>query len=256
MNCPKCNLAQDDANTICNGCGIVFEKYYKYNPPLKTHNDEMHTSPGSVIQDSQPVEHISLIDRAKQKILFVSGDDDPISIAGRALLLLGMAYLSFRLMTSTIASNYAGEIFLHIINLPFHEAGHVVFRLFGSFMTSLGGTLGQLLMPAILTYHFLFRSNNPFGGAACFWWFGENFVDIAPYINDARDGDLPLLGGNFGHSSPYGFHDWEYILTESCLLQYDKVIAKASFMTGTTIMLLALVWAGTLLYRQLMATKA
>jgi hypothetical protein len=161
-----------------------------------------------------------------------------------------MMVLSFKLITSTIASNYAGEIFLHAINLPFHEAGHVVFRLFGSFMTSLGGTLGQFIIPAICFYTFLFRHTNPFAAAVCFWWIGENFLDIAPYINDARAGDLPLVGGNFGHSSPYGFHDWEYILTESGLIKHDQTIANLSFFIGSVTMILALVWAGLLLFRQ------
>ncbi|MBU2713909.1 hypothetical protein [Zooshikella harenae] len=56
------------------------------------------------------------------------------------------------LIFSSIASNAAGSSFLH---LPFHEAGHVIFRPFGNFMTSLGGTLGQLLMPLICFYVFL-----------------------------------------------------------------------------------------------------
>ena len=53
------------------------------------------------------------------------------------------------LMFSSVDSNAAGESFLHLINLPFHEFGHVLFSPFGDYMRSLGGTLGQLLMPAI-----------------------------------------------------------------------------------------------------------
>lgn len=82
---------------------------------------------------------------------------------------------------------------------------------------------------------------HPFGAAVCLWWLGENFLDIAPYFNDARAGELPLLGGNFGHSSPYGFHDWEFILTESGLLRYDHLLAAASHYFG------ALLMAGALL---------
>jgi hypothetical protein len=67
---------------------------------------------------------------------------------------------------------------------------------------------------------------------------------------DARAGDLPLLGGNFGHSSPYGFHDWEYLLTESNLIEYDHVLANIVFVLGIIIMLLSLLWAGFLLFKQ------
>jgi hypothetical protein len=67
---------------------------------------------------------------------------------------------------------------------------------------------------------------------------------------DARAGDLPLIGGNFGHSSPYGFHDWEYLLTEINLIEYDQVFAKITFTIGVLIMLLSFVWAGWILLRQ------
>jgi hypothetical protein len=106
-----------------------------------------------------------------------------------------------------VASNAAGESFLNLINLPFREARHIFFLPFGEFVTSLRGTLGQLLMPLIATLVLLLQTRDPFGASVALWWFGENFFDIAPYINDARAGQLPLLGGKFGHSSPYGFHD-------------------------------------------------
>jgi hypothetical protein len=61
---------------------------------------------------------------------------------------------------------------------------------------------------------------------------------------------MPLLGGNFGNSSPYGFHDWEYLLTESGLLRHDHVLAGAAHGGGSILMLLAVFWAGCLLYRQ------
>ena len=37
--------------------------------------------------------------------------------------------------------------FLHLVNLPFHEAGHILFSPFGAFMTSLGGSLLPALYP-------------------------------------------------------------------------------------------------------------
>jgi hypothetical protein len=102
----------------------------------------------------------------------------------------------------------------------------------------------------------LLKTRDPFGTAVCFWWLGENFLDIAPYIDDARAGQLPLMGGNFGHSSPYGFHDWEYLLTETGLLRYDHVLAGVSHGTGSLMMALSVAWAGYLLYRQFQGRKA
>ncbi|ABC33428.1 hypothetical protein HCH_06804 [Hahella chejuensis KCTC 2396] len=246
MKCPKCGFEQRDSNVDCESCGIVFAKYFKYHPPSQANEKP---PPGQELeQDVEDIEETV----SWRDILLYPGDasPDPISLGGRALLLAGLAIWGVWLMTSSIASNAAGESFLHLINLPFHEAGHVIFRPFGQFIASLGGSLGQLIMPAICFGVLLFKHHNTFGAAVCAWWFGENFLDLAPYINDARAGQLPLLGGNFGHSSPYGFHDWEYLLTETGLLRFDHGIAQGAHLLGSAIMVAAVIWGGVLLYSQ------
>ena len=65
----------------------------------------------------------------------------------------------------------------------------------------------------------------------------------------AQPGDLPLLGGNTGHSAPYGFHEWEYLLGETGLLHLDHALARASHLLGSLVMLLALGWGAWLLWR-------
>ncbi len=238
MKCPKCG-AEQPSDTICERCGIVFEKYYKYHP-----------RPGEA---PLPVVHLRRTEADQQGISALllpspQKGDWPALIA-RTLLLVILTIWGLRLALSSVASNAVGESFLHLVNLPFHEFGHILFRPFGAFMTSLGGTLGQLLMPLICFSVLLISTRDPFGAAVALWWFGENLLDIAPYINDARAGQLPLLGGNTGHSSPYGFHDWEYILNESGLLHLDHALARTSHLLGALIMLSALVWGALLLYR-------
>ena len=88
-----------------------------------------------------------------------------------------------------------GASFLHLINLPFHEAGHILFSPFGEFMTTLGGSLAQVLVPIVCAGAFLTTSWNPFGAAVMGWWAGENLLDVAIYINDARALQLTLIGG-------------------------------------------------------------
>ncbi|WPL18785.1 hypothetical protein Thiowin_03876 [Thiorhodovibrio winogradskyi] len=248
MHCPKCGAAQPDGTTICRQCGIVFEKYWKY-----------HLRPGEA---APPVARPDLEVTAdssrppwRELVLPPTTDADPLTAWARAVLLGILIIWGLPLIGSSVDSNAVGQSFLHLINLPFHEAGHVLFRPFGAFITSLGGTLGQLLMPLICLLVLLLKTHDPFGAAVALWWFGENFLDIAPYINDARAGVLPLLGGNFGHSSPYGFHDWEFILTESGLLHLDQQIAQFSHMTGAFMMLAAMVWGGLLVHRQMHAAK-
>jgi hypothetical protein len=196
-----------------------------------------------------PVEPVEPATALSSPLEAVSTNAKSWQLWGWALGLLVMIVWGGKLIFVNIADNAAGSSLLHLVNLPFHEAGHVLFRPFGSFLTSLGGTLGQLLIPLICLLTLLLKNRDPFGAAVCLWWFGENFLDIAPYINDARSGELPLVGGNFGHSSPYGFHDWEYLLTESGLLRYDHALARASHLLGALLMLGAVCWVGGLLYR-------
>ncbi|HXH71574.1 MAG TPA: hypothetical protein VNI58_02025 [Mariprofundaceae bacterium] len=175
---------------------------------------------------------------------------NPLLFYGRVFVLVLIAWFSWHLIPAPLASNAAGASFLHLVNLPFHEAGHIIFRPFGRFMTSLGGSLGQLLMPLVCLFVLRFKTRDAFGAAVCLWWFGENFLDMAPYINDARSLSLPLVGGNVGHEAPYGFHDWEFILSESGLLRYDHTLARIAQFSGSMIMLAAMIWGGYWLWRQ------
>lgn len=248
--CPKCGARQSADAKICAACGIVFEKYWKYHPRPGI-DPATWTPPTRVARPTPTQPRAEVPTEGLMAILLPRQPElDGLGLWARAVLLLVLLIWGLRLIALSPASNGAGQSFLHLVNLPFHEAGHLLFRPFGSFMTSLGGTLGQLLMPLICAGTLLLKTRDPFGAAVACWWFGQNFLDIAPYINDARAGELPLLGGNFGHSAPYGFHDWEYLLTESGLLHLDHHLAWLSHGLGAAIMLLALAWGATLLLRQ------
>ncbi|HEY7533394.1 MAG TPA: hypothetical protein VH681_11530, partial [Nitrospiraceae bacterium] len=140
-----------------------------------------------------------------------------------------------------------GESFLHLINLPFHEAGHLLFMPFGRFMMFLGGSLGQILMPIVCLATFLIKTRDSFGASVALWWTAENFMDVAPYINDARTLDLLLLGGVTGKETDG--HDWENILGMLGWLPYDHRLAHLSYNLGTLLMLAAVLWGGVLLFR-------
>ena len=79
----------------------------------------------------------------------VESGTNPVYLAGRALLLLFLAGWGWKFITASVLGNYVGQSFMHNINLPFHEAGHILFSPFGRFMQVLGGTLGQILMPCM-----------------------------------------------------------------------------------------------------------
>lgn len=74
-------------------------------------------------------------------------------------------------------------------------------------------------------------------------------MDIGPYIADARSGELLLLGGVTGRDVP-GYHDWENVLGDLNLLQYDRALGALSYDLGRLLMLAAFAWGGYLLARQ------
>ena len=172
---------------------------------------------------------------------------DEVSWWFRFTIYLPFAFMGMKLIFSPLSEELI-QSFFHNINLPIHEAGHVLFAFMPPLIVSFMGTGMQLLIPLIATLTLFFQTKDYFGSSIALWWFGQNFLDIAPYIDDARRGVLPLVGGNTGQTSPYGFHDWEFILGETHLITADHTIAMISFVIGKVIIGSALLYGGILLY--------
>lgn len=113
-------------------------------------------------------------------------------------------------------------------DLVIHEAGHLFFKFFGSFIYTLGGTLMQIILPSLIFYYF-FRISYRTGMQFSLLWLGQNFINISVYAADAQAQKLPLLGGN------KVYHDWHYILSEIGLLKFDMEVGY--FFFGIAILL-------------------
>jgi hypothetical protein len=246
MRCPKCNFDQPDSGIECLKCGIVFAKY------LSIQNQASEKS-AVVTQLDSPNEvnhHLSGTRAYLKYLLFHNNPEIGIyNLIGRVFVLLVIVVWGLKFIFSSIESNYSGISFMHLINLPFHEAGHILFRVFGQFMMTLGGSLTQCLVPLICLLTFLVKTRDPFAASVSLWWFGENLIDLAPYINDARALKLMLLGGVTGRDVE-DYHDWEFILRKIGLLEYDHLIAKTAHVIGALLMVCAFLWAGSLLLSQ------
>jgi len=164
--------------------------------------------------------------------------------AGRILLLLLFVRWTFLFLVWPMRQDVIGASFLHLINLPFHEAGHLLFSPFGELMTYLGGSLTQVLVPIVCLVAFVTTYPNPFGAAAMAWWAGQNLLDVAIYINDARSLQLILLGGYTG--AEVEGHDWEHILDLTHLLRHDHQIAWTVHVVGAIVMIGAIVWGAAI----------
>jgi hypothetical protein len=163
----------------------------------------------------------------------------------RWCLLALLSWWSLGFITHPVNGNYIAESFLHLVNLPFHEAGHILFAPFGTFVTAAGGSLLQLIVPIVCAVS-LFRREDQYGAAVCVWWAGQSLVDLAPYIADARALQLVLLGGRTG--AEVEGHDWEAILMSLGWMQYDRTLGAAAHWIGCLTMVSAIVAAGALVW--------
>ena len=115
--------------------------------------------------------------------------------------------------------------FIDYVDLVIHEAGHVVFMFFGTFMHILGGSLLQILMPVLFTGYF-FGSGQTFSALFCMEWTAINFFNVGQYAADAQAMALPLLGGDSSG------HDWHNLLSMTGLLPETKLIAGLIYLIG------------------------
>ena len=235
IRCPKCEAPRSDEAMECIQCGIIFAKYRP-------------NAGRACLSSCRPSRRKSeWLMTAKHWLIESDTATDSMTLYGRAAVLTAMIWWGLKFIVTHLETNYTGESFLHLVNLPFHEAGHLIFIPFGRFMTILGGTLGQILMPMICLGTFLVKTRDPFGASVALWWTAESLMDIAPYINDARALDLMLIGGVTGKETDG--HDWNNILTMLNLLEWDHRLAHFTYNVGILLMLASIVWGGWLLLR-------
>lgn len=133
---------------------------------------------------------------------------------------------------------------LGLLNLVFHEMGHLVTMPLGEFICFLGGSLFQCFIPFVGMWNFLFRSKDYFAFALCFGWLSTNFFEVATYIGDAKAQALPLVG--FGVEPPQ--HDWHYLLGKMNLINQCEIIANGVRLLGVASMLVCFLLGGWMIW--------
>jgi len=143
----------------------------------------------------------------------------------------------FSIYFLNLSFNYPGWCFLDGMNIWIHEAGHFLFAFFGNeFLTIAGGTILQILMPAIFVAYF-YLNGQKFSAALTTFWLGENFFDISVYMADAVVLELPLLGGGGSEG-----HDWLNMFSMLGILDHAETIARATHIFGVLIVVFAIIW--------------
>jgi len=129
--------------------------------------------------------------------------------------------------------------FLSFVDLPIHETGHLIFRLFGEFMMIAGGSLFQIIVPAIFVGYFV-KQEQYYSAAIVLFWVGQSILNVWVYADDAVRMQLVLTSGMTG--SEGSFHDWNYLLSQTGLIGYHKIVSGLIRIAGTLTIIGASAW--------------
>jgi hypothetical protein len=241
-HCPKCAhtpLPADQAlPAACPACGLVLAKF-------RAREEDDDDPVAAAVEDD--ARETTFRQRLIATLLYVPERTSPIAFWSRGILLSAFALWGLRLIALDYETGEMMSSFLHGPLLVFHEAGHVLFAIFGEFVMILGGSLAQLLMPTILAGALLLRNHDTFGTAIGTWLLGVSLLDLAPYIYDSQDPQLVLLGG---HTGAEGGHDWIYLLGETGLLANARFLGSLTHKLGALLIIASIVWAGWILLQQ------
>jgi len=108
---------------------------------------------------------------------------------------------------------------LSLVDLGFHELGHLVTRPFPDVVMLAAGSFFQIAVPVGLAAYFLVFQKDGLGGSLCLAWAATSAKDVAVYIADAPYQRLVLIGGE---------HDWATILGPEHFNALDRAGAIAA----------------------------
>ena len=126
--------------------------------------------------------------------------------------------------------------FLDNVDLPIHETGHLLFRPFGEFMMIAGGSLFQVIFPAVFVGYFIWQKSY-YSSTIVLLWVGQSILNVWVYAADAVVMQLVLTNGFTG--SEGSFHDWNYLLTATHLINSTKTVAGIIRFLGTVTIIIA-----------------
>lgn len=250
--CPKCHHQraphETEAPERCPACGLYFEKWAMREELERQRRAAKEQTRAEADWAAEPDSGLAAACMAglRERLTHIPHPVEPAWLAGRALLLAFFCVWGWRLAALGYRDDAFFGSFMHNIVLPIHEAGHIFFMPFGQFMAVLGGSLFQLLFPLIVAVVVLWQNRDPFGAALGMWWCGASFLDLAPYIYDAKNPQLILLGGYTGGDGP---HDWIFLLGSFGKVQQSPWYGALCHHLGVLVMAASLAAAGAVLWR-------
>ena len=175
-------------------------------------------------------------------LTFLATFDPPKAAFVSLLALYGFFGASNYTVDGFLNGSDRNMMFLHGVNLIFHEAGHTILAIFGRFLHILGGSLMQIMVPAVIAGYFVV-TRQMYASAIALCWTAQNLWDVSIYIKDAQERSLPLLGGEGV------LHDWHFLLLDLHLLTQDQLVGSIAFFLGS--LLYAVAIAGGFYYARM-----
>lgn len=247
MICPNCRHAKTEYDSevmegVCPKCGIAYNKWRQRKAayaaaPLteieltdaaQQHREQLHTE--------------TRWQRLYHYACFVPDERHESAFWIHAVIYAGFVFWGLRFILGGISWERVGGSFLHLVNLPFHEFGHILFSPMGPFMMFLGGSLFQILLPLLPLVVFMLKQRDNFAASIMLWWVGQNFIDVSVYIADAPYRIIPLTTGNEDS------HDWWNLLSVTNSLDSAGTYATLCYLLGALIILLSNAWGGRLMW--------
>ena len=92
---------------------------------------------------------------------------------------------------------------LSLVDLGFHELGHLLTYPFADRITAVMGSVSQVGVPLGLSIYFAWIRSDRIATSVCLTWAATAARDVSVYVRDAPYERLELIGGE---------HDWAFLL--------------------------------------------
>jgi hypothetical protein len=145
----------------------------------------------------------------------------------------------YGLLLFYLSKNFGQLTLLDNVHLPIHEGGHLFFGYFGDTLHLWGGTVFQLLVPALLAAYFASRQQIP-GTTFCAFAFFHSLNGVATYMSDAIARALPLV--TVGAVADESDHDWYNIFSRLGILPHAVQIGSVTRFVAWCGMLATVAW--------------
>lgn len=161
-----------------------------------------------------------------QSITNMSKAQLTISLFGYTVLGYILYLAVLHLYTPSRIFNLPGLLWLtHLFILYIHEAGHLLFRIFGETMYIMGGSLFQITVP--LAWFIVAKREGSLLSNVALFFTGISVMDVSIYMKDADKRLLPLIGG-----LSKAHHDWGKLFYQWNAVDLAQPVGEIVFWAG------------------------